>query len=130
VLFRSPNPSELLASRRTTEVLAALRAQGGIVLLDCPPVLPVTDSSVLASSADATLLVAAAGTTTRKQLHRAIEILRQVDAPLVGMVFNRVTMTELEYGYGAQQYTLSEDRGRPRWRGGTEESGAPVGAHR
>jgi len=107
-----PNPSELLASRRTAEVLAALRTQGSIVLLDCPPVVPVTDASVLASSADATLLVAASGTTTRKQLHRAIELLRQVDAPLMGLVFNRVTMAELEYGYSSDYHQVPRRTGR------------------
>src|SRR5205823_7989109 len=48
-----PNPSELLSSRRTVQVLSALQAESDIVLLDCPPVLPVTDASVLSARVDA-----------------------------------------------------------------------------
>jgi capsular exopolysaccharide synthesis family protein len=94
-----PNPSELLASERAGEVLAALAQQADIVLIDAPPVLPVTDAAVLANRVDATLLVVSANVTTNKQVHRAAEILRQVDAPLVGAVLNGV---ELEGGYGYQ----------------------------
>ncbi len=83
-----PNPSELLSSRRTVEVLGSLQAEYDIVLIDAPPVLPVTDALVLSGRVDATLLVAVAGATTRKETARAVELLRQVDAPLVGAVLN------------------------------------------
>jgi Mrp family chromosome partitioning ATPase len=53
---------------------------------------------VLASWVDATLLVVTSGSTTRKQLGRTVEMLRQVDAPLVGAVLNGVS-TEMAYGY-------------------------------
>jgi polysaccharide biosynthesis transport protein len=93
-----PNPSELLAGRRTEEALAALRAQVDVVLIDSPPVLPVTDAAVLASRVDATLLVVAAGKTTRRDLHRAHEVLRQVNANLIGTVLNGVE-GDSAYGY-------------------------------
>lgn len=93
-----PNPSELLASRRTIEVLAALQAEADMVLIDSPPVLPVTDAAVLSGRVDATLLVASARITTRKELSRAVEILDQVDAPLVGIVLNGVP-DQGSYGY-------------------------------
>jgi capsular exopolysaccharide synthesis family protein len=92
------NPSELLSGRRTAEVLTALQAQADIVLIDSPPVLPVTDGVVLAGRVDATLLVASAKSTTRKQLQRSAELLGQADAPLVGMVLNGVP-TDGAYGY-------------------------------
>ncbi|MBW3650201.1 MAG: polysaccharide biosynthesis tyrosine autokinase [Actinobacteria bacterium] len=94
-----PNPSELLASRRSADVFANLQAHADIVLVDCPPVLPVTDAAVLAGVADATMLVGTAGVTRRRDLSRAIELLRQVDAPLVGVALNGVT-EEGAYGYG------------------------------
>ncbi|HVM15733.1 MAG TPA: polysaccharide biosynthesis tyrosine autokinase [Egibacteraceae bacterium] len=93
-----PNPSELLSSPRAAEVLSALRENCDVLLVDCPPVLPVTDATVLASWVDATLLVVTSGSTTRKQLGRTVEMLRQVDAPLVGAVLNGVS-TEMAYGY-------------------------------
>ena len=93
-----PNPSELLSSNRAVEVLTSLQAEADIVLVDSPPVLPVTDALVLSGRVDATLLVCVAGATTRKDAARAVELLQQIDAPLVGTVLNGVT-GEGAYGY-------------------------------
>ena len=98
-----PNPSELLSSRRATELLQALRADGTLVLVDSPPVLPVTDGLVVSKQVDATLLVAIAGGTTRKEAARAIELLHQVNAPLAGTILNGVT-EEGRYGYSYGYY--------------------------
>lgn len=103
--FLPPNPSELLASNRADEVLRALAAQHDSVLLDCSPVLPVTDAAVLSSKAHGTLLVATMGQTTGKQLFRAIELLRQVGAPLIGTVLNGV---EPGGAYGYYYYRRAE----------------------
>lgn len=83
-----PNPSELLSSGRTKEVFAALKADADIVLIDSPPVLPVTDALVLFRHVDATLMVFAAGSTTQKQASTALAMAQQVNAPLVGTVLN------------------------------------------
>jgi polysaccharide biosynthesis transport protein len=106
-----PNPSELLASKRTVEVLGSLQAEYDIVLVDVPPVLPVTDALVLSSRVDATLLVAVAGATSRKEAARAVELLGQVEAPLVGAVLNGVD-TEGSYGYAYQSYRYERPVGR------------------
>jgi len=106
-----PNPSELLSSKRTVEVLGSLQAEYDIVLIDAPPVLPVTDALVLSGRVDATLLVSVAGATTRKEAARAVELLRQVDAPLVGAVLNGVD-TEGSYGYAYQSYRYESSVGR------------------
>ncbi|HUQ62730.1 MAG TPA: polysaccharide biosynthesis tyrosine autokinase [Acidimicrobiales bacterium] len=98
------NPADFVSSRRVGEVLASLRAEGATVMIDCPPLLPVTDASIMASRADATLLVVSAGVTSRKQLKRAVELLRQVGAPLAGTVFNRVTSGGAGYEYGYAYY--------------------------
>ena len=104
-----PNPSELLASRRTAEVLSALRSECDVVLVDSPPVLPVTDSIVLSRMVDATILVGTAGRTTRKEYRRAVELLQQVDAPLVGSVLNGVEQEGLYgYGYGYGYYQTDD----------------------
>ncbi len=85
---RPPNPSELLSSKRTAEIIDALRHAADVVLLDCPPVLPVTDALVSAAHADVTLLVCRAGVTDRRNLTRALELLRQVNAPVAGTILN------------------------------------------
>lgn len=94
-----PNPSELLSGRRAVEVLAALQAHADIVVIDSPPVLPVSDAIVLAARVNATLLVTHSRRTSRRSATRAVELLRQVDAPLIGTVLN-ATLTEEAYGYG------------------------------
>lgn len=94
-----PNPSELLSSAYAGEMLASLTANDQIVLVDSPPVLPVTDGLVLSRWVDATLLVCAAGATSRHEVVRAVELLGQVNAPLAGTVLNGVS-AEGGYGYG------------------------------
>ncbi|MEA2703018.1 MAG: tyrosine-protein kinase [Actinomycetota bacterium] len=104
------NPSELLSSPRTGQILQELKSMGVMVLIDCPPVLPVTDAAVLSSRVDGTLLVASAGSTTGKDLTRALEVLRQVDAPLVGTVLNGVS-AESGYGYQYGYYKEPPEKG-------------------
>lgn len=104
-----PNPSELLATRRTGEVLLALKSECDVVLVDSPPVLPVTDAIVLARTVDATILVGTAGRTTKKEYHRSVELLQQVDAPLIGSVLNGVDAEDLYgFGYGYGYYGFGE----------------------
>lgn len=103
-----PNPSELLSSPRTVQALTTLQTGADIVLIDSPPLLPVADALVLSGLVDATLLVAAAGRTTRRELRRALELLKTVDAPLVGIVLTRLT-GDATYGYG---YGYGPARGR------------------
>jgi succinoglycan biosynthesis transport protein ExoP len=94
-----PNPSELLASERAASVLHDLQSHADIVIVDSPPLLPVTDAAIVATMVEASLLVVMAGLTTRKSTQRAIERLAQVDANLIGLVLNR-TPAEFEYAYG------------------------------
>ena len=97
-----PNPSELLASRQAQRLFKVLADRFEIVLIDSPPVLPVTDAAILAAYADATLIVIAAGSTTKRQARRAVEILTQVDAAPVGVIVNRIPHRggTFYYGYG------------------------------
>jgi capsular exopolysaccharide synthesis family protein len=96
-----PNPAELLDSARARDIFTRLRDQYDLVLIDSPPVLPVTDAAILSRYADATLMLAAAGQTRRSDLHRAVEKLDQVGATILGTVLNKVTrQTGNYYGYG------------------------------
>lgn len=106
-----PDPSELLGGRRAAEVLSVVRDACDIVVVDSPPVLPVADALVVSDLIDATVLVVAAGSTTKKEAARAMELLRQVDAPVIGVVMNS-SSPEIGYGYG---YAPHEPAGhRPR----------------
>ncbi len=95
-----PNPAELLNSASAQDVFARLRERFDLVLIDSPPVLPVTDAAILSRHADATLMLTAAGQTRRGDLHRAVEKLNQVGATILGVVLNKVTrQTGRNYGY-------------------------------
>jgi polysaccharide biosynthesis transport protein len=95
-----PNPAELLAAEATRKIFAGLRNAFDIVLIDTPPVLPVTDAVVLSQVSDATLLVVAAGQTRRGELQRSVERLEQVNASVVGLILNEVTrLRSGSYGY-------------------------------
>jgi capsular exopolysaccharide synthesis family protein len=105
-----PNPAELLNSASAQKIFARLRDEFDLVLIDSPPVLPVTDAAILSQHADATLMLAAAGQTRRGDLHRAVEKLDQVGATILGVVLNKVTKhTGRNYGYG-YSYTYKPDQ--------------------
>jgi tyrosine-protein kinase len=102
-----PNPSELLESKAMDTLLQQLRTEFDIVLLDAPPLLPVTDAAVLAAQTDGALVVVRHGTTTRDQLAYAIERLGSVGAKPLGVVLNMVPAKgsgatgAYQYGYGS-----------------------------
>jgi len=115
-----PNPSELLTSRRALDILDTLRENCDILLIDSPPVLPVTDALVVSRHVDATLLVARPKRSTKRQVSRAHELLDQVGAPLVGTVLNGVvhdTSDGYGYGYGYTSYDPPAARTPRRARG-------------
>lgn len=93
-----PNPSELLASERAAEVIRSLATLFDVVLLDSPPVLPVTDSAIVSAVADATVVVIHMGESTRREVARTMEILDQVHALVIGTVLNGISR-ETSDGY-------------------------------
>jgi polysaccharide biosynthesis transport protein len=99
-----PNPSELLSGAKAHELFKSLRDLADIVVVDSAPVLPVTDAAVLSTHADAILLVVSAGVDKRRDVVRALEMLTQINAPIVGTVLNRSPEADSyaysRYGYG------------------------------
>lgn len=107
---RPTNPSELLSIDRTFQLIRSLLNTHSIVLLDCPPVLPVTDSLVLSRAVDATLYVAMSGKTSKRQIKQALERLRQVQSPLIGTILNGVS-AEGAYGSLYEYYGYKQPSG-------------------
>ncbi|KQR62873.1 polysaccharide biosynthesis tyrosine autokinase [Frigoribacterium sp. Leaf172] len=96
-----PNPSELLGSNRMADLLGELARHYDHVLLDAPPLLPVTDAAVLSRLADGAIVVAAAGRATRGQLATALETLSSLGATSFGVVATMLRPTGPQsYGYG------------------------------
>lgn len=84
------NPVEILGSPVAKDFFAAARDQFDIVIVDSPPVLPVSDSLVMSSLVDGVLFVCSLRQTNYKHLARGVERMRSAQAQLVGMVINRV----------------------------------------
>lgn len=96
-----PNPAELLASRRMSEVITALQQHAEMILFDAPPVIAVTDAAVLSTKVDAVLLVISAGKTKREHAKKAKALLDKVNARLIGAVLNNVKGETSLYQYYA-----------------------------
>lgn len=81
-----PNPSELLGSEAARTVMETLRSAFDYVVVDAPPLLPVTDASVITAHADGAIVVTRHGHTRRDELTRALGNLTQVGAPVLGVI--------------------------------------------
>ncbi|GAB3630727.1 polysaccharide biosynthesis tyrosine autokinase [Microbacterium shaanxiense] len=108
-----PNPSEVLGSERMRELLHAV-AQEAIVIIDAPPLIPVTDAAVLTHSADGAIIVSTVGRTTYEVLGRALSNLERADARALGIVLNRVPRrgagaTYYGYQYQGEYYRRNHD---------------------
>jgi capsular exopolysaccharide synthesis family protein len=108
-----PLPSELLSSRQMEDLLAQARTEYDFVVLDTPPVLAVTDASILSRLADATILIVRYGTSHREVVRRCIDVLERSGAHLLGVAVNAVDYTSPEYSdyYGRKYYEYYAERG-------------------
>ena len=116
-----PNPSELLQSHAMEKMLTDLRSRYDVIILDAPPLLPVTDAALLATRADGAVVVVRHGRTTRDQLTHALERLEAVDSKALGLVMNmtpaRKSQSGYGYGYGyapLEEKPAAPSRGRRR----------------
>lgn len=108
-----PNPSEMLGSKAMRRLLERL-AEDYTVIVDAPPLLPVTDAAVLTASADGALVVVSAGQTLDTQLRDALTNLQAVQGHTLGVVLNRVSPRSSNAGYYSGSYGPREgERERP-----------------
>ncbi|MDQ0922265.1 capsular exopolysaccharide synthesis family protein [Pseudarthrobacter sp. W1I19] len=102
-----PNPSELLGSRAMKTMLHTL-AKDAIVLVDAPPLLPVTDAAVLTRAADGAIVVIRSGKTREDELGKSLGNLERVKGRVLGTILNYVPTTGAgSYGYYSS-YTAAE----------------------
>jgi capsular exopolysaccharide synthesis family protein len=94
---RVADSAALLASRAMMALLAALEEQYDLVLIDSPPVFPITDASILASRVDGVVVVVHGQRTGRHVTREALERLRFVGARIVGVVLNGIDPRSTDY---------------------------------
>jgi capsular exopolysaccharide synthesis family protein len=94
-----PNPAELVGSPRFRDFLESLKDHFEWVIIDSPPVMAVTDASLIAHHASGVLFVVGAEMTSRQNAQRALDQLEQVQARFIGSVLNRVDLKHNAYYY-------------------------------
>lgn len=102
-----PNPSELLESSNMKQLLDVLADQFDYIICDTPPVMVVTDASIISRYCDGVLLVIRQKFATRDQVRKAKQNLEAVGANIVGAVMDRYNIREDvkgRYGYGYGKY--------------------------
>jgi tyrosine-protein kinase len=98
-----PNPSELLGSQTMRQLIADL-AEDAMVIVDAPPLLPVTDAAVLSRSADGAIIVISHGGTLDTELAVSLNHIAQVHGRTLGIVFNRMRRGASGGLYGGDYY--------------------------
>ena len=110
-----PNPAQLLSSSAMESLLRDLRGRYKFVVIDSPPVLPVTDAMILSTLVDGVVFVVESGATVRGAVTRARKILHNVGANVLGIVLNKVDMRHDgyygEYGRYGHYYYRSDEHG-------------------
>lgn len=99
-----PNPAELIGSSRMAEILDTVKADYDTIILDAPPLLAVTDASLLSELADMVVVVLEAGRVQIRAMQRMKELLESLQVKIAGMVLNDKT------GKGMEYYSYYRDR--------------------
>ena len=94
-----PNPSEMLSSKAMVNLLEALKKEFDYIILDTPPVQAVTDSQILSTKADGTILVVRAERTKKDAVNNAVSLLKKVNANIIGTVLNGLSTDRNKYYY-------------------------------
>lgn len=86
--LKSPNPSELLSSKRMDAILIELRREYDLVIFDMPPIVAVTDAQIMSSKVDGTLLVVREEVSRKESLYKARDLLKMVNANVLGAIYH------------------------------------------
>ncbi|MFT8937089.1 MAG: CpsD/CapB family tyrosine-protein kinase [Liquorilactobacillus sp.] len=107
-----PNPAELLNSKRMDLLIKALSEQLDLVIYDAPPLLSVTDAQVLSTKVEGTILVTRQNTTEKEAVKHAVDLLKHVNANVIGSIYNDVHEEGGSgyYGYYGDGYYGKSDK--------------------
>jgi len=100
----TPNPAELIGSNRMTRIIEKLKDAFDIIFFDSPPIVAVTDSTLLGIKTDGVLVVIKSNHTEREIASRAINILKNVNVRILGTVLNDIDLTHRYSSYGYYKY--------------------------
>ena len=100
-----PNPVELLASESNQKLMKKLREHYDVILLDCPPVLGLSDTMIMTKYSDANLIVVSSRKTKVESLDKAKKVFEQAKANITGVIINRASVKDNSYySYYSNEY--------------------------
>jgi len=102
-----PNPAELLLHQRFTNCLSVLTPRYDHIIIDSPPILAVTDATIIGQMAGGTLLVLKAGEHPMREIELSVKRLQQAEVNLRGILFNDIRSQSRNYGVGRYNYQYS-----------------------
>lgn len=106
-----PNPSELLGSDEMKQLIIRLEHSFDTVVIDAPPLLPVTDAAVLSQHVGGVVVVAGSQKLRHQDLEKSLTSLEMVGAKILGIVLNRLpTKGPDAYAYGYYSYSSTHSR--------------------
>lgn len=101
--IKPPNPSEILGSKKFKTFIDGIKKHYSYVIIDTPPVGVLTDAAIVSTMVDGVVMVVSQNKTTDSELDLAMKNLKNVGANIVGFVFNKVDIKNIEsYGYGKE----------------------------
>ena len=109
----APNPSELLGSERMRDLIIGMKGKFDRIIFDSPPLLAFSDSLVLSRMADGVVLVAWGAKTHRDAIQQAAQLLKGVNARILGVVLNRIDTTKhSSHAYYSYYYGDAKNSGK------------------
>lgn len=92
-----PNPSEMLNSKKMETLVKKCRKENDIIIIDAPPLLPVTDAVLLSQKVDGVIMVAATNETKKEVFTKGLQKLQQINANILGTVLNKYPVNKNSY---------------------------------
>ena len=97
-------PAELLSSKNMKVFIEKASSKFSKIIFDTPPIALVTDAAILSSLCTGVVLVTEGGRTTKPLLNHSKELLQKVNANIVGIIVNNVSLTKNSYTYPQYYY--------------------------
>jgi len=96
-----PNPAELVSSHHMKSLIDAARKNFDYILIDSPPIIAVTDAVILSTEVDGLILVVSSGFVNKREVSRAITLLKTVNSKILGVLINGLNIKRI---YGSYYY--------------------------
>ncbi len=100
----TPNPSELLASKKIEKIIEMFKGLYDLIVFDTPPVMAVTDASLLSTKVDGVLMIVKSYSTDKGALERSITTLQNINSHVIGFVLNDINLSHRYASYGYYKY--------------------------